>query len=265
MPGVALLTSMLLTALLVWPPWPRAVARTILAATPISRMDLAWWRHRFEQKAAHLRQGHVDLVFYGNSITQDWERHGPPPWLDFAPVWQRFYGDRNAVNLGFVGDTTANLLWRIERGEAQGTSPKVAVILIGANNMGRPHWPAGDTLAGIDRIIAELRQRLPQTKLLLLSVLPSDRSEWVTEATQAVNTGLKARYGGNRTPDVTYIDLTLLFMQGGTLNHGAFLDPKLKPPEPALHPDAAAQARMAEAIEPTLATLMRDHVHKGGN
>ena len=28
-------------------------------------------------------------------------------WADFRPVWQRFYGDRNAVNLGFRGDATA--------------------------------------------------------------------------------------------------------------------------------------------------------------
>ena len=34
-----------------------------------------------------------------------------PTWQDFQPAWQRFYGDRHAVNLGFNGDTTASLLW----------------------------------------------------------------------------------------------------------------------------------------------------------
>src|SRR5215469_17578941 len=115
-------------------------SHVILAATPISRMDLPWWRTRFEAKQAELKRDPPQLVFYGDSITQNWERHGPPDWMNFAPVWQRFYGDRRAINLGFVGDTTANLLWRIEHGEAGGIAPKVAVILIGANNLGRIHW-----------------------------------------------------------------------------------------------------------------------------
>ena len=130
---------------------------------------------------------------------------GPPEWLDFAPVWQRFYGDRNAVNLGFNGDATSHLLWRIENGEVAGIAPKVAVILIGANNLGRLHWSAEDTVAGIDAIVTQLRRRLPHTKLLLLGVLPSDRSAWATETTLAVNQALAARYGA--ASDVTYLDI----------------------------------------------------------
>ena len=53
-------------------------------------------------------------------------------------------------------------------------APKAAVILIGANNLGRVHWSAEDTVTGIDTIIDELHKRLPKTKILLLGVLPSD-------------------------------------------------------------------------------------------
>src|ERR1700716_865669 len=58
----------------------RVAAGPILAATPLSRMDLPWWRERFEAKQTELRQGRVELVFYGDSITQDYERGGPEPW-----------------------------------------------------------------------------------------------------------------------------------------------------------------------------------------
>ncbi len=232
---------------------------TVLAATPISRMDLPAWRMRHEAKLAELRSHRVDLVFLGDSITQDYEVSGPPEWRDFVPIWQRFYGDRNAINLGFSGDATSHLLWRIENGEVAGVAPKVAVILIGANNLGRLHWSAEDTVTGIDAIVAQLRRRLPHTKLLLLGVLPSERSAWVTETTLAINKILAERYS-NRD-DVTYLDIDRVFMNGGKLNRDLFLDPKLTPPEPPLHPSAEGQTLMAEAIEPTLAKLLGDARH----
>jgi lysophospholipase L1-like esterase len=239
---------------------PIANARTVLAAIPISRMDLRWWHERFDAKQAELRDRHPALVFYGDSITQDWEHHGPPPWMDFAPIWQRFYGDRNAVNLGFVGDTTASLLWRIDNGEAAGIAPKVAVILIGANNLGHLHWSADDTVLGIDTIVNDLRRRLPSTKLLLLGVLPSDRSAWVTETTLEINRRLAQQYSSGG--EVTFLDVGHVFMSGEKLDRDLFLDPRKTPPEAPLHPTAQGQALMAEAMEPTLASLLGDRVHK---
>ena len=222
-------------------------------------MDLSWWRDRFEHKQNELRAGRVDLVFYGDSITQDYEKAGPEPGRDFRPVWDRFYGDRHAVNLGFKGDTTAHLLWRLEHGEADGIAPKVAVVLIGANNLGRVHWSAEATLAGIDADVAAIRRHLPATKILLLGILPSERSAWATETTFAVNRALAERY--RRGGDVTFLDLSLVFMKGGKLDRGLFLDPLLTPPEPPLHPSAEGQARMAEAMEPALSALLGDRAH----
>jgi lysophospholipase L1-like esterase len=233
---------------------------TILAATPISRTDLSWWRTRHEAKLKELRARQPALIFLGDSITEDWEYSGPAPWLNFAPVWQRFYGGRNAVNLGFKGDTTASLLWRIENGETAGIAPKAAVILIGANNLGRLHWSAGDTVAGIDAIVRALRQRLPGTRLLLLGILPSERNAWATETTLAVNKALAARYqaGG----EVTFLDVGHVFMKGGKLDRDLFYDPKKTPPDPPLHPSPEGQALMAAAMEPTLAAMLGDRPGK---
>ena len=250
-----LLSAVLLLLCSAAPPPPH----TVLAATPISRMAQSWWRERHEAKLEELHSRRIDLLFLGDSITQDYEVSGPPEWRDFAPVWQRFYGGRNAINLGFNGDATSHLLWRIENGEVAGIAPKVAVILIGANNLGRLHWPAEDTVAGIDTIVTLLRHRLPQTKLLLLGVLPSDRSAWATETTLNINRALAARYrsGG----DVTYLDIGQVFMRNGELNRDLFLDPLLTPPAAPLHPSAEGQALMAQAIEPTLSALLGDKAH----
>ncbi len=237
-----------------------ALAATPMAATPLSRTDLPWWKARLATTQARLREGHVGLAWYGDSITQDFERAGPEPWRDFVPVWQRFYGDRQAVNLGFSGDTTAHLLWRIENGEASGIAPKVAVVLIGANNFGRLHWSPEDTLAGITAIVDALHARLPQTHVVLLGVLPSIRSEWVDRSTNAVNRMLAERYA--HATDVSYLDVGgVLRRPDGTVDPDAFLDPHLQPPDPPLHPSAQAQARIAAAIEPVVARWMGDAPH----
>ncbi len=235
-----------------------AAERNPLAAVPISRMETPWWRKRFETKQAEMRSQRVDLVWYGDSITENWERTGPPGYFDFAPAWQHYYGDRNALNLGFKGDATSHLLWRLRNGEAEGIQPRAAVVLIGANNLGLVHWDAEQTLAGIAAVLAELRARLPKTRVLLLPVLPSIRSPWVTKQTTRIDQGVAEHFFAREDSDVVTADVTGLFLRDGKTDPSQFYDPLLDPPEPALHPTAQAQARLAEAIEPTLARLLGD-------
>ena len=240
---------------------PPAMPRLPPAATPIARLETPWWRARHEAKLAEIRRGPVDLVFLGDSITQDWEERGPPDWRDFAPVWTHFYGDRHAINLGFKGDATSHLLWRLQHGEIDGISPKVAVILIGANNLGRVHWPVDDNIRGIETVVGEVRHRLPHTQVLLLGILPSDRNDWASASTRTINVALAASYGTGRVPGVMFLDVSPVFAPGGHFDSSQFLDPLLTPPDPPLHPSAEGQARMAAAMEPVLARLMGDRPH----
>jgi lysophospholipase L1-like esterase len=236
--------------------WASVAAAAPLASTPLSRMDLPWWKQRFEAKAAELRHGPFDLVFYGDSIFQYFETAGPEPWRDFAPVWQHYYGGRHAIDLGFKGDTTAHLLWRIENGEAAGIFPKAVVVLIGANNFGKLRWPASETAPAIEKIIAELHRRLPGAHILLLGVLPSIRNAWVDRNTIELNRALAARYRG--ASEATFLDLSPLFLRDGRVDSARFLDGHLRPPDPPLHPSAPAAADMAAAMEPTLARWLGD-------
>lgn len=233
-----------------------AADRVPVAAIPLSRLDTGWWRARHEAKLAELRGHRVDLLWLGDSITQDWEMQGPPEWQDFAPVWQRYYGDRNAVNLGFKGDNTGHLLWRMQNGELDGIRPRAAVVLIGANNMGRVHWNAPQTVAGIQAVVDELGRRLPTTRLLLLGVLPSIRSKYVTRTTAEVNRAL-AELHPPGSP-VVFMDLARLFLKDGQVDRTQFYDDQLQPPDPPLHPTAQAQARIAQAIEPVVAAMLGD-------
>jgi lysophospholipase L1-like esterase len=226
-------------------------------------METGWWRARHEEKLAEIKRRPVDLVWLGDSITQDWETAGPEPWREFAPVWQHFYGDRNALNLGFKGDTTSHLLWRMQNGELAGLHPKAVIILIGANNMGRVHWSARQTVAGIDAVVAETKRRLPGAQILLLSVLPSIRNRYVDQTTAAINADLAAHYGHREVDGVVYKDVTGLFLKDGSVDRTQFLDDHLTPPDPPLHPTAQAQARLAEAIEPIVARMLGDRPKRG--
>jgi lysophospholipase L1-like esterase len=147
-------------------------------------------------------------------------------------------------------------LWRIVHGEIDGIAPKVAVILIGTNDIGWLHQTAADTVAGIDAVVAELHLRLPTTKILLVGLLPSDRGTWVQQATAEINTALAAHYGNAQVPYVTYRDVSSAFLKNGVLDTSLFSDPQQVPPEPALHPSSEGQERMAAALEPTLGELL---------
>jgi lysophospholipase L1-like esterase len=250
-------------------PAPVITPEIAAAVTPTDRLDIPWWAQRHNAIVDAVR-AHTDaqLLLIGDSITQNYDKANPPD-EDFLPIWKQFYEPRRALNLGFSGDTTANVLWRITHGEIDGLRPRVAVILIGTNNTGHAHQTAEQTEAGIDNIIAILSQRLPQTRLLLVGILPSDVSAEKTAADQAVNaylaktygknTGRNAHLGVNQDPRVTFLDISSVFMTSpGVLNTAIFYDPQLpahgKPP----HPNTVGQRKMAEAIEPVLAKLMED-------
>jgi lysophospholipase L1-like esterase len=60
-----------ITLLLLCAAGPATRPHSVLAAIPISRMDVPWWHARFEAKQEQLHHSHVELLFLGDSITQD--------------------------------------------------------------------------------------------------------------------------------------------------------------------------------------------------
>ena len=101
----------------------------------------------------------------GDSITHGWEGRG-------KKVWQQYYAKRNAFNIGYSGDRTEHVIWRLQHGEIDAISPQLAVVMIGTNNTGHRQDPPQETAAGIKHILAELKQRKPKMKVLLLAIFP---------------------------------------------------------------------------------------------
>ena len=72
-----------------------------------------------------------------------------------------------------AGENTQSILWRLHRGAVDGISPKVVVLMVGINNLSASD-PAIDTVHGIKTILTTLRNKLPQSKVLLLAVWPGE-------------------------------------------------------------------------------------------
>lgn len=221
---------------------------------PTDRLQEPWWAQRHAQVLEQVKR-HPDapLLLIGDSITQNYEKaQGPDE--DFQSTWQPFYGSRGALNLGFSGDGTEHVLWRLNNGELAGLQPKAVVVLIGTNNTGYLGQSAEHTLMGIDAVVATLEQKLPRTRILLLSVLPSAVSAEKSRRDAEVNRELAVRYGDNLR--VSFLDVSSVFLRDGKLRGDLFYDGRLRPPGGALHPDTQGQRMMAEAIEPTLGRML---------
>ncbi len=228
-----------------------AQAAVNLATAPIGRTDLPWWQIRWEHSLAQAKADpDAKVIWLGDSITQYWQRQGTLGYDNVMPVWDRYYAPYHALDFGFVGDTTSSLIWRLDHGEVAGLHPKLTIILIGANNLGHVHWNAAMTVPGIEAVVANAHARLPGSHILLLGVLPSIRSAWVDQQTVLINAALARRYTGD--PVVTFANPGTLLLKDGHADASLYVDPRLVPPRPALHPDAAGMAGIAAYIQPVV-------------
>jgi lysophospholipase L1-like esterase len=204
------------------------------------------WMAKHEQFLNRAKQGDVNLLFLGDSITAGWAGNG-------KDVWERFYGPRHAANFGIGGDRTQHVLWRIENGEVEGIKPRVAVLMIGTNNVSSNS--AEEIADGIKAIVRRLHEKLPETKLLLLAVFPRgekpnpgrDKINEVNEKIASLNDGKK----------VTYLDIGKQF-----LNDDGTISKEIMPDY--LHLSPKGYTIWADAIEPTLWKMLDEEKVKNG-
>jgi len=206
--------------------------------TSMPRSD-KWWMDRHEAVVNRIKQGNVDLVMIGDSITRHWENTG-------KAMWDQYYAPRNAVNMGYSADRTQHVLWRLDNGEIAGISPKLAVIMIGTNNSGsdKPQ----DIADGIIAICQKLRTNLPKTKILLLAIFPrADRPDLMPVINQTNE--LITQITDNK--HIYFLDINNKF-----LNPDSTL-PKSVMPD-LLHPNEKGYEIWAKAQEPMIKKLMKD-------
>jgi lysophospholipase L1-like esterase len=203
------------------------------------------WAIRHAQVTELTTKKKASLVFIGDSITQ---MFGGEPHDRSQPgkdVWEKYYGSRNATNLGFGYDYTENALWRIQHGELDGAAAKAVVVNIGTNNMGK-NTP-DEILAGVKSVLAEVRRSQPAAKILLLGIYPRGAKPDATREKVAKTNTLLAELNGK--DNVTFLDVSAKLIEpDGTISKDTMRD--------YLHPTAKGYETIAEAVEPTLKTLL---------
>ena len=202
------------------------------------------WADRWKEKLAKVKQGDLDLIMVGDSITHFWDNP------ESRPIWSAYYEPRKAISLGYSGARTENILWMLNNGMVDGLNPKVATVLIGTNNTDYKHWAHSNTpeevAEGIHQVVATLHKKLPKTKIVLLSIFPREDMPGAGDVC-AKASAIASKLANNK--DIFYLDINKVF-----LKPDGHIDKELMPD--LLHPGPVGYLAWAQAMEPLLSKLM---------
>jgi lysophospholipase L1-like esterase len=204
------------------------------------------WVKRHEGFVEIAKQGGVDILFMGDSITDGWRERG-------LNVWNTYYASRHAANFGISGDQTQHVLWRMDNGELDGIKPKVVVLMIGTNNTGKnKNGQLRNTIPqvveGVTAVVNELRAKLPDSKILLLAIFPRGMTDDFQRGEVAVINTALAKLDDGKT--VKFLDIGSNFLEAdGTLPRSIMPD--------LLHPNAKGYQIWADAMNPTLDEMLK--------
>jgi lysophospholipase L1-like esterase len=196
---------------------------------------------RHEGFVATAKQGNIDLLLHGDSITDWWQ-------LDAnKPVFDKYFGAIRTADFAVAGDTTQGVLWGLRNGEGQGFQPKAVMLMIGTNNTGQYTGP--EIAEGVGAVVLELRRNFPSAKILLLAIFPrSVPGDPVRDKIAEVNQ-IISRLDDRK--NVFYMDIGQKFLD----DKGVFLPDSFRADN--LHPQAKGYEIWGEAVSAKLAELMK--------
>jgi len=197
---------------------------------------------RHEKYVERAKKGDVGLLFLGDSITQGWEKQ--------KEIWDDTFGKYDPANFGIGGDRTQHVLWRIENGELENIKPKVAVIMIGTNNLSSDE---PDKIAeGVEKTVKETRDK-SGAKVLLLGIFPrgadpkDEKTKALRDKIAQINERIAKLDDGS---NIKYLDIKDKFLEpDGTIKKEIMPD--------YLHLSKEGYQRWADAIKPVIGDMMK--------
>lgn len=202
-----------------------------------------FFRDKHEQNLAVARQGDVELLLMGDSITDFW-RNTEGAFAG-AGVLEEYFGHWKIANFGIAGDTTQGVLYRLQNGEGEGFSPSAVMLMIGTNNTARN--TAAEIAEGIGAVVLELRRDFPGAQILLLGVFPRGAADDPVRDVIAEINERVSRLDDGET--VHYLDIGDVFVdENGEIPASVMSD--------GLHPSTQGYRLWADAVREPLARLM---------
>jgi beta-glucosidase len=221
-----------------------------------------WWERRHREKLAEIAAGpkEYDMVFVGDSITHNWEGWRNPDEAKFidalhdndkgrlkngsrpaAGTWDAMAAKYRLLNLGYGGDRTQNVLWRIANGEMDGYRAKNVMLMIGTNNPERPDA----VVNGVKAVLEAIRAKQSSARILLSPIFPRQASPKHPQRVRndGINRKLQEFADGDK---IVWLDFNAKFLtKDGVLTRELFPD--------LLHPVAEGYRFWLDAIAPYLA------------
>lgn len=203
-----------------------------------------WWFARQAEKIGLMNKGDIDLLMVGDSITNNFENEQVG-----LKVWEEYFVPLKAINLGFGGDRTEHVLWRLDHLPVMKVTPKAAVVLIGTNNICWGSDTPKQAAEGVQAIVRKLKAIYPEMKVLVLGVFPRRRNfdhphrKQIMELNSYLPERLKDIKG------VTFRDIGPAF-----LDDNGFLSEEMMPD--TTHPSEKGHQVWAEAIMPELKQML---------
>lgn len=222
--------------------------------TPDQRAEIGVPRNDRNSQIAHsdllakARKGGIDLYFVGDSITRRWGT-SDVAYANFLENWKQNFFGWNAGDFGWGGDSTANILWRLQNGELDGMNPRAIVVLAGTNDVGTQ--PASQ--AKIDEISRRLaaivrvcRRKAPKATIVLTAIFPRNDNPAAVPSIEAINRNLAALADGRKVRFLNVNDR--LADARGQLYEGMTVD--------GLHPSVKGYQIWADGLKPILLEIL---------
>jgi len=206
-----------------------------------------WWIERHQTILSRLEKN-PELILIGNSIFHSLDHETR------QEVWGKYLDKYQAVNMGISGDRTENAIWRLQNGSLENIHPKVALILIGTNNTDGNHYlnisTPEELSGGIWKICEIIAEKLPDTKILILGILPYGYKPNHRDNINKATNSLVSKFP-ERNPNITYTDIGHVY-----LNTEGKVKKELMPDY--LHPNTEGHLLMFDALDDDITRLMED-------
>ena len=211
----------------------------------------SWWFDRHAEKIAEIERSNnpkderkIELLMVGDSITNNFDKKGPG-----EAVWKKHFIPLNALNLGFGGDRTNHVLWRLKHLPMIKPAPLAASLMIGTNNICWGSDKPKQAAEGIQEITRKLNALYPKMKILVLGVFPRREQLDHPHRKQIIELNSYLPDLLKDIPNVSFMDIGSEF-----LDEKGFLSREMMPD--TTHPSEKGHEIWAQAITPKLKEMM---------